>query len=91
VRIAAVFFFAYLAAATFYVWRDLSERNPIRQKPYSWQYRETRDPRILLVNGVGWIVGVLVNAYFRGRFTNYELLPLAVFFGAALLLWNLSN
>jgi hypothetical protein len=90
-RLAVIIVLAYLAGGICYVWRDLAERNILRQKPYTWQYRKSGDLRFLILHAIGWIVGVLGNAHARGRFTTYELLPLAVFVGSGALLWIISN
>lgn len=90
-RMVVAIVLAYLIAAICYVWRDLAERNIVRQKPYVWKYRETGSLSILIGAGMGWIVGVLGNAHMRGRFTTYEFPPIAAFIGSAVFFWIISN
>ena len=86
-KVIAVVILAYLVAAVCYVWRALAERNVVRQKPYTWKYRQTGDLRILIVMGLGWIVGLVRNVSMRGRLTTYEMPTLVAFIGSALLFW----
>ncbi len=86
-KIAVVLIVAYLAAAIFYVWRDITERNIARMKPYAMSYRRTGDLTTLLFAGIGWIIGVVANARMRGRISGYEAGPLAVFAVAATIIW----
>lgn len=90
-RVIVALALAYFAAAVFYVWRDLSERNIVRMKPYAMAYRRTGKTSSLLLHGLGWIVGVTVNASMRGRLSNYEVGPIAVFFVAAVVAYWISN
>ena len=90
-RLAGVVILAYLTAAIYYIWRDLTERNVARMKPYAMRYRRTGDLTALLFAGAGWIVGVIANAKVRGWLSGQEAAPLGVFVGAAAALWLFLN
>jgi hypothetical protein len=58
-RLAIVLVLAYLTTALYYLWRDLSERNPLRRTFYVIKYRETGDRLGLMLAGMGWWVGAI--------------------------------
>jgi hypothetical protein len=90
-KFAVVLVLAYLTAAIYYVWRDFSERNLARMKPYVMSYRRTRDLGELLLAGLGWIIGAIANARFRGRLISAETAPIAVFLLAAAVFWVVAD
>lgn len=85
-RLAGALTLAYLTAAAYYLWRDLTENNIARMKPYAMSYRRTGDLSALLLAGAGWVVGVIANAKARGRLSGQEAAPIAVFVGVAVAL-----
>ena len=92
-RLAGVLFSAYIVTGIYYVWRDLSERNPLRKTFYVIKYHETKNPMGLILAGLGWLPGAIINAYYKHnlRGIGREAAIFAVFCGSAVIFWIISN
>lgn len=90
-KLALVLLLAYLVAGIFYVWRDLAERNPLRRTVYVIKYRQTGNRAGLILAGIGWLPGTLINAFFARKVGWHEAAIFGVFAGAAIIFWLVSN
>lgn len=92
-KLAMVVFLAYALTGIFFLWRDLSERNPIKWVGYTTQYRRTGNAGILLLHGATWPLAICISVFFKRQIDKMgrEGLVLGFFFLVAALIWIISN
>jgi hypothetical protein len=92
-KLAITIGLAYAATAVFYVWRDASERNPVRRTGYVISYRAGGSWIGLALASLGWFPGVLVSAYFKRDPTKMgrEIAAIGFFLAAIVIMQIISN
>ena len=87
---------AYAATGILYVWRDLSETNPVRHAFYVIDYRNSGNRTGLLIAGAGWLPGVIFSAFHKRQISRMgrEIIAMSAFlvsFVLIVLIWTISN
>ena len=92
-KLAFAILLAYVATAIFYVWRDLSERNPTKVIGFVLNYRAGGGLINLLSAGIAWLPATILSAYWKPSITymGRKGTALAFFLFAVGGIWLISN